>query len=124
MEESPFDPRVFLRRFHQHYVNFARLWKRFGAPDGVVLRDPATQPIAPPSAAAIAAAFDAVLEERGADVRFVKYMRSVNGKPSVVVEDESDLPPVETIVVVTLTTSVVTAIAHRVVTDVYVGKRG
>jgi hypothetical protein len=122
MEESPFDPRVFLRRFHQHYVNFARLWKRFGVPDGIVLRDPAVEPVTP-APAALASAVDAILRDQGTGVRFVKHMRSVNGKPSIVVEDESDLPPVEELVVMTFTTSVVTSATHRVVTDVYVGER-
>jgi hypothetical protein len=123
-EQSPFDPRVFLRRFHQTYVNFARLWKRFGVPPGVVLRSPADEPISlPPIAAAALDGLDSVLREKGTEVRFVKYMQSLNGKPSLVVEDESGLPPVEGIVVVTLTTSVVTASSYRVVTDVYVGER-
>lgn len=117
-DEFPFDPRIFLRRFHQNYVNFARLWGRLArVPDGVVLRSPAEAPIhvdhtPDPSIAAL-----------GDDIRFVKFMRSINGKPAIVVEDDSDLPPLERMVVVTRTTSVVTAEAYRVVSDVYVGVR-
>jgi hypothetical protein len=121
MQDLPFDPRVFLRRFHDTYVNFAQLWKRFGVPSGVVLRSPADQPIPPPSSTAAAAFED--LQGKAGDVRFVKYMRSVNGKPSLVVEDESDLPPMDGLVVVTLTTSIVSATTHHIVSDVYVGER-
>jgi hypothetical protein len=116
--ESPFDPRIFLRRFHQHYVNFARLWTRLGrVPDGIVLRNPADQPIQ------VDQSPDPSIDALARSIRYVKYMQSINGKPSIVIEDESDLPPLDRIVVVTRTTSVVTADSHRVVTDVYVGER-
>jgi hypothetical protein len=116
--ESPFDPRMFLRRFHQNYVNFARLWTRLGrVPDGVVLRNPADQPIQ------VDQSPDPSIDALAKTIRYVKFMQSVNGKPSIVIEDESDLPPLDRIVVVTRTTSVVTADSHRIVTDIYIGER-
>jgi len=121
---SPFDPRVFLRKFHQTYVNFARLWKRFGVPPNVTLRSPADTPIVlTPAAAEALEGLEGGYGRKGSDIRFVKYMRSINGNPSLVIEDESDPPPIEQIVVVTVATSVVTATNHRVVSDVYIGAR-
>jgi hypothetical protein len=119
------DPLALLRRFRRTYTNYYALWTSTGeVPEGVTLRRPSEHPLTEDQ---LPAALRAVLDQYrkahpNLDVTLLKYMRTVNGRPELVVEDEEDLPPDEALLTLSQTT---TANAHdtlQVVTDLVVAR--
>jgi hypothetical protein len=122
-----FDPGAFVRRFRQTYVNLYNYWTNVttSVPDGVELRTPQEHPLhesdIPESLKTLLANYrTSHPKER---IELVKYMRTVNGNPSVVIEDGSDLPPETELLTFSQTQTLVTAEFFEVITDVFVARR-
>jgi hypothetical protein len=124
-QDLPFDPLEFIRRFRRNYVNFHGLWRAAGkAPPGVELRTPSERPIVEDD---LPAGLRALLAEhrehdpRG-ELAYLKYMRTVDGRPVLIVEDESGLPEEDELLTVSHTVTLVTSDRARVVTDLLVAR--
>jgi len=119
------EPRELIQRFRASYLNFYRLWRREASrPSGVTLRTPQEQPL---SDEVLPDAVRRLVEEyreqhRGRRITFVKHLRTENGAPVLVVEDESDLPPEDAILTTSQTVTLNTADSLWVVTDVFVAR--
>lgn len=85
-----------VRSYRENYVNLYGLWtKATGVPEGVELKTPADLPIEKldlPGALRDAMAEYQQSHPEAATLVPMKYMRVVNGKPVLVVEDERPLP--------------------------------
>lgn len=124
-EPSP-EPSDLVRRFRQNYINYHDLWTVTGStPSGVTLSTPQEQPLT--EAQLPKALRDQLTAYRrahpGERVTLMKYMRTVNGEPQMVVEDERDLPPEDELLTMSQTVSLNTRDELRVVTDLYVARR-
>jgi hypothetical protein len=85
-----------VRSYRANYVNLYGLWRNgTGVPEGASLTTPAEQPIEEldlPVGLRDAMAQYQQSHPKAATLVPVKYMRIVNGKPELVVEDERPLP--------------------------------
>jgi hypothetical protein len=125
IEPGQLDPRAFMREFRRTYVNFFTLWTRVerAVPAGVQLSTPAERPITdadlPDDLRALVATFR---DQRRLRIAWVKFMRTVNGRPAQVVEDERPLPGEERLISVSRTLTLATGEELRVVTELFVGE--
>jgi hypothetical protein len=124
-EPSP-DPSDLVRRFRQSYTNYYTLWTvTDSTPKGVTLRTPQQQPLDEtqlPEALRdrLAAYRRAHPEER---MTLLKYMRTVNGDPQTVIEDERDLPAEDELLTMSQTVTLNTIDHLDVITDLFVARR-
>jgi hypothetical protein len=120
--DAPASSRRFLRRFRETYRNFQQQATVEGGP---ALYTPAQRPIAgEPLPGALAQQLEAYRRRHpGETITFLKYMRTVNGRPELVVEDDEGLPEEERLLVLSHTTTITTADALEVLTDLYVARR-
>jgi hypothetical protein len=126
MSEPVMDPGPFVRQYRSNYVNLHALWTHVtGVPEGAELRSPADRPLQeadlPEPIRRLLQAFREA--HPGVDLTLEKYQRLVNGRPTVVVEDDSDLPAEEELVVFSNTTSTTASDVLEVVSDVLVARR-
>ncbi len=126
-QTTHFDPAAFVRRFHQTYVNLYNYWTNVtkSVPEGVELRTPQEHPLhesdIPESLKPLLANYrKSHPKER---IELVKHMRTVNGSPSVVIDDGSDLPPETEFLTFSQTQTLVTAESFEVITDVFIARR-
>jgi hypothetical protein len=121
-QQAAFDPREFVRRFRETYVNFYKLSKTAGAPAGVEVRTPQEAPLReadlPVAVRELFGKFRA--ENPGIEITLVKHLHTVNGKPVSVVEDESDPPGEDRFLSASQTVTLNTARTVHVVTDLFV----
>ncbi|HVP30369.1 MAG TPA: hypothetical protein VMW35_14535 [Myxococcota bacterium] len=119
------EPLAFVERFRRSYTNFYRLWKKTGAPPGVRLQTPDQEPIDeerfPAPVREALAAFRR--SHPDATITFVKYMKTVNGQPTVVIEDERDLPDAEHLLSLSQTVATSSADCLEVIAEVFVARR-
>lgn len=121
------DSLAVVRAYRENYVNFYLAWeKAMGVPDGVKLLTPAEQPIE---------ALDLPVGLRDAMTQFaeahpkdppltpLKFMRVVDQKPVLVVEDERPLPEEVDLVTFSHTVTTTSADAVSVVVDHLVATR-
>jgi hypothetical protein len=107
-------------------VNYYRLWKATDSvPDGVTLETPDQHPI---DLAELPEPLRAEIESyrrRHADeeLALVKRMRTVNGEPVLVIEDDADLPDEDALVTFSIVEAVSSSEEMQVVTDLVVGRR-
>jgi hypothetical protein len=126
MDSTHLEPRRFLREFRRNYTNLYKLWVKGGrsAPEGARIHTPSEQPIheagIPDS---IRAALANYRETHPGNIEFVKHMRTVNGSPTLLVEDERDLPAEDQLITVSQTVTFNAADSVQVVTDLYVARR-
>jgi hypothetical protein len=126
MDSSHLDPRRFMREFRRNYTNLYKLWVKGGrsAPVGARIHTPTEHPI---HEAAVPDAIKTALADYRAThpgrIEFVKHMRTVNGSPTLVVEDETDLPSEDQLITVSQTVTLNAADSMQVVTDLYVARR-
>lgn len=123
--ELPFDPREFIRRFRASYINLYRLWTTVEKPPpGTRLASPAQSPIHMED---LPAAVRQLLEEYRAqnpnrEISFIKRMRTVNGKPVLVIEDAADLPEEDRLLTVSQTVTLNTRESVQIITDLIVAR--
>lgn len=123
--EIAFDPREFVREFKKNYVNLYLLWTKVGKiPEGVKLSTPAQTPLREAELPEGLRAELADYQKRHPNHRIslYKYLRTVNGKATVVVEDERGLPDDNRFFSVSRTLTLNTAELAGVVTELYVGE--
>jgi hypothetical protein len=120
------DPHDLLSRFRATYRNYFALSTTPSAlPEGVAVETPATRELTesdlPEGVQHLLETYrDAHPDER---IVLLKYMRLVNGKPEVLVEDESGLPPVEELVTLSQTVTLNTSDRVDVITDLFVARK-
>jgi hypothetical protein len=121
-QQASFDPREFVRRFRENYVNFYKLSKTVGTPGGVEVRTPQEAPLSEGDLpVAVRELLDGFRRENpGTAIRLLRHLRTVNGRPVSVVEDDSDLPTEDRFLSVSQTVTLNTARTVRVVTDLFV----
>lgn len=120
------NPREEIRRFIKTYINYFNFWKKGDAtPEEVTLTTPAKYPLRekdlPNSLKELIAEFRRSHPTK--KIAFIKYMRSVNGKPELVVEDETGLPEEDNILTISRTVTINTADFVKVVTELFVAKK-
>jgi hypothetical protein len=125
-KESPIDPLELIRRFRQNYTNLFKLWKTTGkTPEGVRLYTPQEEPIRedklPEALQAQLQAYRKANPKQKISLR--KYMRTVNGQPKLVIEDESDLPDEGALLTLSQTVTLNSAEAVEIVTELIVAER-
>ena len=123
--ELPFDPREFIRQYIKGYVNLRALWTRVEKlPEDARLSTAAETPISaadlPERARALLDDFRA--QRPKANITFVKHVRTVNGKPVQVVDDDQGLPAEDELLSLSHTVTINTSDYVRVVTDMYVAR--
>lgn len=121
----PPDPGELLRRFRSTYTNYYTLWTETGStPDGVELRTPERHPLAehelPPALQEQLQAYRRAHPDR--TIVLIKHMRSVNGSPRVVIEDERDLPEEAHLLTFSQTVTLNAADTVEIITDLYVAQ--
>jgi len=124
-ESSP-EPILFIRKLQQNYINYYKLQAATGQPvEGVTVYHPKEKPILvkqlPPGIRAQLQEYKDNYPEQ--EIRLVKFMRSVNGKPELLIEDESDLPSESQILSISQTITVNTDELIRVITDLLIARR-
>lgn len=124
-ESSP-EPILFIRRLQQNYINFYKLQAATGQPvEGVTVHHPKEKPILvkelPPGIRAQLQEYKDSHPEQ--DITLVKFMRTVNGKPELIIEDESDLPSEPQILTISQTIAVNTDELIKVITDLLIARR-
>jgi len=124
-ESSP-EPVLFIRKLQQNYINYYKLQVATGRPvEGVTVYHPKEKPILvkqlPPGIRAQLQEYKDNYPEQ--EIRLVKFMRSVNGKPELLIEDESDLPSESQILSISQTITVNTDELIRVITDLLIARR-
>lgn len=117
------DPAELLARFRRSYRNYRQLWTAPGhAPEGVTLATPEERPLKIGELPeGIRRLLDAESRKR---LTLVKHLRVVDGEPDLLVEDGSDLPPDEELVTLSQTVTLNSAEQVRIVTDIFVARRG
>ena|SRR5688500_1111757 len=120
-----YEARELIRRFRASYQNLYRLWRSTGGqPDGVALHTPEERPLSvadlPDRVRKLVAEYQQAQPERR--LTFVKHLRTVNGEPVLVIEDDADLPPENAILTASQTVTLNTADTIRVITDVFVAR--
>jgi hypothetical protein len=113
-----------IRRFRASYRNLYRLWRGSGPPAGVTLHTPQERPLTDaelpdPLQRLVAEHREQYPKHR---LTFIKHLRTVNGEPVIVVEDDRDLPPEEALLTASQTVTLNTGEALHVVTDVFVAR--
>lgn len=119
------DPRSLIRAFRANYINFFQLWRATGSrPVGADVYTPDERPIVeedlPPAVRAVVARYRETHSKQ--DLEFVKYMRTVNGEPVLIVEDERGLPPEGALLTTSQTVTLNTDDQLHIVTDLYVAR--
>jgi hypothetical protein len=120
------EPILFIRKLQQNYVNFYKLQAATGQPvEGVAVYSPKEKPILvkelPPG---IRAQLQEYKESHPEQViTLLKYMRTVNGKPTLIIEDETDLPSEGQILSISQTITVNTDELIKVITDLLIARR-
>lgn len=92
---SPIDPAAITRNYRNNYVNMRAMMLGTETPAGLTLKTPQEQPILHldlPSALRDAIVAYQKDHPEATSLTAVKYMRTVNGNPELVVEDDSPLP--------------------------------
>lgn len=120
------DPIDFVRMFRESYVNYHRVWTAAGSvPDGIELRSPHKYPIEVSELPDDLRRQIELFQERRGDeqLELVKHMRTVDGRPVLVVEDQSDLPDDDEFVSFSVTIATSSADEHQIVSDLVVGRR-
>jgi hypothetical protein len=121
------DSLAVVRAYRENYVNFYMLWdKATGVPDGVKLVTPAEQPIEEldlPVGLREAMAQFAAAHPKDPGLTPLKFMRVVDQKPVLVVEDERPLPEETDLVSFSHTVTTTSADAVSVVVDHLVATR-
>ena len=120
------DATEFVREFRRNYVNLFNLWTNVDrrVPDGVTLQTPAQKPIREQDLSPDLRAASSEYRERRGGVRitWTKYMRTVNGRPEEVIEDERPLPEESRLISVSRTSTLLTDQEVRVITELVVGE--
>ena len=124
-ESSP-EPILFIRKLQQNYINYYKLQAATGQPvEGVTVYRPKEKPILvkqlPPGIRAQLQEYKDSHPEQ--EITLVKFMRTVNGKPELLIEDESDLPSESQILSISQTITVNTDELIRVITDLLIARR-
>lgn len=114
------DPRARVRDYRANYVNVRRLiLTDKDTPDGIALHTPADRPISsldiPPGLRQAIADYQKS-DPDAATLTQVKYMKTVNGKPEIVIEDDDPLPAEDDLVTFSHTVTAVSAKSVQVVT--------
>lgn len=89
------DPARAIRSYRENYINFQTLWGKEAVPKGIELKTPAEQPIEEldlPAALREAVAAYQDSHPKAPQLVPLKYMRVVDGRPVLVIEDERGLP--------------------------------
>jgi hypothetical protein len=125
-ESSTSQPADFIRVFRHNYVNLYRRWNQTKSiPEGTSLHTPREEPIReedlPDGLRTKLQAFRGIFPNK--KIELLKYMRLVNGKPVVVIEDESDLPEEEHLLVLSQTLTLNTNDTVDITTDILVARR-
>lgn len=126
-EEQSIAPGEIARRFRQNYTNYHRLWtKRASIPEGVTLQTPDEEPITEDKLPApLRAQLRAYKKAHPRlEVAIVKYMRTVNGRPEVIVEDETDVPREDQLLILSQTVTLTAHDSVQIITDLFVARRG
>jgi hypothetical protein len=119
------DPRSLLRTFRANYINFFQLWRATGSrPVGAEIYTPDERRIEeeelPQAVRAVVARWRETHSKQ--TLEFVKHMRTVNGDPVLVIEDERGLPPEGTLLTTSQTVTLNSDDQLYVVTDLYVAR--
>jgi hypothetical protein len=124
LNTPPIDPVATINDFQSSYVNISTLLAQgTGVPAGVNLASPQNQPILnldlPADLRAAITAFQNSNPQAGS-LTALKYMRTTNGNPDLVVEDDSPLPDQNNLVtfshtVSTLWVNSVNIVTHQIV---------
>jgi hypothetical protein len=120
------DPGGIVRRFRQTYTNYHRLWTATdGVPEGVVLMTPEEAKLDESQLPAELAVRLAQYREEhpGEKVTLIKRMRTVNGEPELVVEDDRDLPDEDHLLTLSQTVTVNSRDTLLVITELFVARR-
>jgi hypothetical protein len=120
----PIDPVTTINDFQSNYVNISTLLQQgTGVPPGVKLLSPQDQPILnlelPADLRDAITAFQNS-NPQAASLTAVKYMRTTNGNPDLVVEDDTPLPDQNNLVtfshtVSTISVNSVNIVSHQIV---------
>lgn len=113
------DPAAQIRDYRNNYVNIHNLAQTTEMPPSVTLRTPKQQPIMKVDLPAALRDAMAQFEKNNPDGRkltAVKYMRTTNGNPDLVIEDDSPLPAENDLVTFSHTVSVLSSKTASIVT--------
>jgi hypothetical protein len=114
------DPRDRVREYRANYVNVRRLiLTDKDTPGGIALHTPADRPISSldlPTDLSKAIADYQKSDPDATALTYVKYMKTVNGKPEIVIEDDDPLPAEDLLVTFSHTVTAVSARIVQVVT--------
>ena len=120
LNTPPIDPAATISDFQSSYVNISTLLQQgTGGLEGVKLLSPQDQPILnldlPTDLRDAIAAFQNS-NPTAASLTAVKYMRTTNGKPDIVVEDDTPLPDQNNLVTFSQTVSTIWVNSVNIVT--------
>jgi hypothetical protein len=124
MQENS-EARELIRRFRATYRNLYRLWRGAASrPASAALHTPQERPLTVSELPDQVRRLVAEHQKQHPDRRltFIKHLRTENGKPVLVVEDDSDLPLENAILTTSQTVTLNTAETLRVITDVFVAR--
>ena len=119
LNTPPIDAAATVSDFQSSYVNISTLLKQVtGVPEGVKLLSPQDQPILDLDLPADLRAAIATFQNSNpqASISAVKYMRTTNGNPDVVVEDDTPLPDQNNLVTFSQTVSTIWVNSVNIVT--------
>ena len=117
------DPRAFIQSYRANYVNLYMLWRQgAAAPPGVRVHTPAERPLRVEELPEDLRRIASEIAGPGRSIELMKYLRTEDGRPSELVEDERGLPDEQCLVTLSRTISVVEAERVRIVTEVYAGQ--
>jgi hypothetical protein len=131
MKQPPIDPVAAVRSYREKHVNVRRLLMQDpDAQAGVTLKTPNEQPIHKLDLPAALRDAMAAYQKAHTEVKsltMVKYMKTVNGNPELVVEDDDPLPAEENLVTFSHTVSAVsiksvTIVTHQLVATLAAAK--
>jgi hypothetical protein len=120
-----FDAHAFMETFRRNYVNLHNLWTKGGQPPaGIRLSTPAETPITegdlPVPLGRLLEDYRRTHPDRA--VTFIKYLQTVDGAPTIVVEDERGLPGEDELLTMSQTVTINTSEVARVTTDLFVAQ--
>jgi hypothetical protein len=128
LNTPPIDPVSTVNDFQSSYVNISTLLKQgTGVPEGVKLLSPQDQPILDldlPRDLRDAIASFQNSNPQAASLTAVKYMRTTNGNPDLVVEDDTPLPDQNNLVTFSQTVSTIWVNSVNIVTHQIVATLG
>jgi len=127
VQELALDAREIVRRFRRTHTNYHTRWpNRDAVPEGVTFGTPSEHPLdedrLPAALRAELRAYKKAHPHHA--ITFLKHMRTVDGRPELVIEDRAELPSDAQLLILSQTVTLAACDSVRIVTDLFVARTG